>query len=149
MGAGDSLGEQFDWRMNHRPGGPGDAEEVTSAPAHDLTQIYPSDFWRKPQNYWYNDPDSGVDQETTELLRQVRGNPDAEVEIHRSLPPEHADKGILPGDWVTLSRKYAEQHGMHNDDPSQDWPVVSRTVRAGDIYTSGDSLAEWGWHPRD
>ena len=147
MGAEDSLGGQFDWRMNHRPGGPGDEEEGTAAPAHDLTQVYPSDIYDKP--HYYSTGDKQVDRDVMGVLHRIRGNPDAEVEIHRSLPPEHADKGIQPGDWVTVSRKYAEGHGMHPDDPFQDWPVVSRTVRAGDIWTSGDSYAEWGWHPSD
>lgn len=144
-GGSNPDGGGAEYRMEHTA-----PDRESGAAAHDLTggnEVYPSDFWENPHYYWYND--RAIDREITDILRSVRGNPDAEVTVYRSLPPEHAEDGVNPKDWVTLSRAYAEGHGMHPDDPSQDWPVVERVVRAGDLFTAGDSLAEWGWDPEN
>jgi ribosomal protein S18 acetylase RimI-like enzyme len=53
---------------------------------------------------------------------------------------------INPGDWVTISRKYAQEHGEANLNGK--FKIVSKTVRAKDIYTAGDSFLEWGYDPQ-
>lgn len=50
---------------------------------------------------------------------------------------------INPGDWVTLSKKYAKDH-MAGE---KDWKVVSKKVKASEVYTDGNSWDEWGWNP--
>lgn len=50
---------------------------------------------------------------------------------------------INPGDWVTLSKKYAKDH-MEGE---KDWKVVSKKVKASELYTDGNSWDEWGWNP--
>lgn len=62
---------------------------------------------------------------------------------------ETPDVSIKPGDWVTLSRSYAKQHGTSNLGGYRDktaFKIVSKKVRAGDLFTDGD-LNEWGWSP--
>lgn len=140
MAAPENLNnDQFGYRMEHSAPDP-----ESGFPAHDLTGMA-SDYYQNPHYYEYND--AGIERPVRKLLKGLKGSPDSELEVYRSVPPEHADKGISPGDWVTPSKSYAEEHGMHATDPSQDWPVISQTVKAKDIYTAGDSLAEWGWHP--
>lgn len=59
------------------------------------------------------------------------------------------DVSIQPGDWVTASRTYAKQHGVSNLGGYKDktaYKIVSKKVRAGDLFTDGD-LNEWGWSP--
>lgn len=56
---------------------------------------------------------------------------------------------INPGDWVTPFRSYAVEHGQSHLGGEGKYEIVKRKVRARDIYTAGDSWAEWGYDPED
>lgn len=103
----------------------------------------PEDVYDHPE--WYvGDPGSEAMQETLKALHAIRGNPEAEITIYRGAP-EGAT--INEGDWVSLSRTYAQEMGMHDEDPSQDMPVHSLKVRARDVWYAGDDLNEFGYWP--
>jgi mRNA-degrading endonuclease RelE of RelBE toxin-antitoxin system len=138
--------EDDDYRMQHQAP---DAE--SGVPLHDLTHdsnaVYPDDIYTHPHYY---DPTGGdasdhTYQDAYAVAHRVRGNPDAKVQIYRSLPAEHAHKGFNPGDWVSTSKEYARNHGMQADS-KDDWPVIRTTVRAGDLHTNGDDLREYGYN---
>jgi hypothetical protein len=141
----DLSGDQFGYRGAHRPAEPDHEEESTGAPLHALDRVAP-DFYDTPPRYW-NFGGDPKETESVKSLHQYRDQPDAPVTVYRSLPHEHAEQGINPGDWVTLEHDYAAHHGMHAEDPDKDWPVISRQVRASELYNSGDSFLEFGWHP--
>lgn len=131
-----TLGPQFeDYRGRHQPPG-----RDYGAPMHDVEMMFPN-FYERPELYkTYNDSDP----ESVRPIMSSRGNPDAAVQIHRAVP-----KGvdtINPGDWVTPSRGYAEFHREAN---VPDGHVISREVRAGDLFSEGNSIHEWGWHPEE
>src|SRR5882724_268906 len=133
-----SRSEEFEsgYHGHHRP-----ADPDHGAPLHDLTGngIYPADIYTHPHYY-----ESEHHPETLNAIHAARGRPNKSVKIYRALPDK--SQGINTGDWVTTSRKYAVQHSRHPHDPAQDMPVVSRTVKAQHLITSGDSLNEWGYH---
>jgi hypothetical protein len=52
---------------------------------------------------------------------------------------------IEPGNWVTLSLQYAKEHGISN--LNGEYKIISKTVKAKDLYTDGNSLSEWGYNP--
>jgi len=52
---------------------------------------------------------------------------------------------INPGDWVTPSRAYAKMHG--DSVLRGKYKILSKTVKAKDVFTNGDSLNEWGYDP--
>lgn len=135
----EALSHQFDhYRGFHKPPGP---EEPTLDRAH---EHYP-DIYEKPHIYrTYHEPQ--VDRESMRAINAARGNPHALVAVHRAVPDASMD--INPGDWVSTSRAYATGHGMHESDPSRDWPVVSMVVPAGELHSEGNSIAEWSWHPK-
>jgi len=54
---------------------------------------------------------------------------------------------INPGDWVTLTKEYAKQHGESN--LNNKYKIVSKTVPAKHIYTTADSLHEFGYDPSE
>lgn len=69
-----------------------------------------------------------------------------EIERLKALPAEAPAKyGINPGDWVTTSRAYAKQHG---EGLGANYKIIKKTVKAKDIFTSGDSPHEWGYDPQ-
>lgn len=52
---------------------------------------------------------------------------------------------INAGDWVTLSRAYAVEHGK--DHLNGKYKILSKAVKAKELHTDGNSLSEWGWNP--
>jgi len=53
---------------------------------------------------------------------------------------------INPGDWVTPSRAYAREHGMAALNGK--FKIISKTARAGELFTDGNSILEWGYYPQ-
>lgn len=132
---------QFNYHTGHRPAEPDDG---VGAPFHNADHVMPDVTGPKgPRLYGYHGPE--IDGESFAQMRAARNNPDAPVRIYRALPK--AELGINRGDWVTTSRKYAEQHAAQDDDPSHDWPVVEGTAKASEIWGHGDDPNEWGYWP--
>lgn len=131
------------YRISHGAPGP------DGAPLHDLTanSVFPPDVYETLRYYQFHASDArgrAQEAEAERILRAARGRPDMPVTIYRSLP--RGLTTINPGDWVTIVRDYAIMHGMHDNDETQDWPVVAATVPAGTVHTNGDSLQEWGYN---
>lgn len=128
------------YRGSHEAPGPD-----FGAPMHDLTGFYPDDVYSPKGAHIYGDlPGSRTDAAAVEQLRAVRGNPTVPVTVYRAVP-EDATPEIHPGDWVTPSRAYADQHGASNLDGR--YRIARKTVPAKHLYTNADSLHEWGYHP--
>jgi hypothetical protein len=69
----------------------------------------------------------------------------AQVEKLSALPPSVNNKlSINPGDWVSIDKQYAIEHGRSN--LRNRYKVLSKTVPARELFTDGD-LEEWGWSP--
>lgn len=92
--------------------------------------LYPDNVDPERQDEWYR-----ATKQEAERLRSEPGEPAARLKIN-------------PGDWVSISRAYAVEHG-ESEFGKGNYRVVSKTVRAKDIYTNGDSIAEWGYFPDD
>lgn len=50
---------------------------------------------------------------------------------------------IVPGDWVTINRKYAVEHGKSV--LLNRYRILTKTVLAKQLYTDGNSVHEWGY----
>lgn len=50
---------------------------------------------------------------------------------------------INPGDWVAIRRQYAVDH-MAGE---KGWTIVSKKVKAKELFTDGNSWDEWGYQP--
>ena len=70
------------------------------------------------------------------------------VERLEKLPPEPEPKiSINRGDWVTTSRAYATGHGAG---PLRgNYRILTKTVKAKDLYTDGNSIMEFGYDPQN
>lgn len=126
------------YRMTHQSPGPESGTSVDNMEA-----VYPNFYARSDL---YSTGDEVSDAESLRVINSVIGNPEATVTIYRSLPPD-VPQVINPGDWVSLSKNYAKEHGMDAVDEAADWPVISREVPAREVYNNGDSINEWGWTP--
>ena len=54
---------------------------------------------------------------------------------------------ISSGDWVSITRGYARQHGESN--LNNQYVILSKKVRAKEVFTNGDSIQEWGYWPQE
>jgi hypothetical protein len=121
-------------------------DKTSGAPLHNLTQIYPDDIYTPQAVRYYGD--AGGDANDIESIRRMqfyRNKPDAKVKIYRAIPIINKDISINPGDWVTLNKNYAIQHGrstLHGK-----YKIVSKIVSAKTLYTDANSVHEFGYDP--
>lgn len=66
------------------------------------------------------------------------------AEIAGDIPAEKLN--INEGDWVSINRNYAKEHGEAQ--LGGNYKIITKKVKAGDIFTSGDSIHEWGYSPK-
>jgi len=73
----------------------------------------------------------------------------AEKQNLMNLPdePKVISTKINRGDWVTINRDYAKNHG--EGALNGKYKIISKKVKAGEIYTNGDSINEWGYDPKE
>jgi len=128
------------YRMDHKP-------DPDGAPLHDVESVMP-DYYRHPD--WYRTGDPASDGQSERTILRAHNRPGAMVWIYRAVPKhvyEAPGSSIQPGDWVSTSKTYARQHGMHTTDPAQDLPVSARRVPASTLRQDGNSINEWGYFP--
>lgn len=134
---------KYSYRGSHTAPGPD-----FGAPLHDLTgggQMYPSDVYSASASRIYGTGYPQADREAFDLAKRVRGNPNAEVTMYRAVPKDESIKSINPGDWVSLSKSYAQNHG--ESVLGKDYKIISQKVKAKDLWTNADSIHEFGYHP--
>ena len=69
-----------------------------------------------------------------------------EVDRLSELPATDTQKATInPGDWVSIDRQYAVEHGQSALNGK--YKIISKTVPAKQVFTNGDSIREWGWNP--
>lgn len=99
--------------------------------------FFGADVYDHPEYY------GSFDDETMKQLVAVRDDPSARVVVYRAVPAAHRE--LNPGDWVTLSREYAETHAFDLEGERMDGVVISHSVRATLVFTDGNDLSEYGY----
>lgn len=117
-----------------------------AAPLHDLTQLYPDDIYNSDAVRYYGDG-SPMDADSARIIQEFRGNPEAEVTIYRAVPGDYSVDTINPGDWVTINREYAEQHGNYFEETGA--LILSKKVKAKEVFTDANSIHEFGYNPSE
>ena len=122
-----------DYKLQHKA-------PTSGSPIYDLTTggIYPNDFYETMEYYYGGEP--GL-SEGVSIIRRVRGKAEDKIKVYRAVP--EGIEVINDGDWVTTSRKYAEAHAIN--DYGEDMKVISKVVRAKELYNDGSSLMEYGY----
>lgn len=128
-----------DYRMDHSA--PNGSDEISQS-IDNLKGLYPDDLYSNKGYQYYGSGYDSMDRQAWEILKRVKGNPDAKVTIYRAYP-KGTGGTITNGDWVTIVRDYAVEHGEANLDG--DYQIVSKDVKAKEIFTNADSLLEQGY----
>ena len=118
--------------------------EGGAARLHDLTTAFDDSIYTKQaaQNYGTGSP---LDREALRIFQQVRNQPNAMVTVYRAVPKEAKQTAINPGDWVTVSKQYAMEHGEGT--LGGQYKIVSQKIPASHITTNADSILEQGYYP--
>jgi hypothetical protein len=140
-----------EYRMAHTSPEPG-----IGSPLHDVsTNAYPADFYG-PNGLQYYAPgnEAQMDAASYWKIRDMKDKPEQLVNVWRAIPWEGKNPGyslgkqhINPGDWVTINRKYAIEHG--EGQLGGKYAIAKARVPAKELFTQGDSFHEWGWHPEN
>jgi len=117
-------------------------------PLHDLSGIYPDDFYsfEAPRLYGHG-MDENRDARVIRQLQSFKDRPDRPVTIYRAVPKD-VPRGakINKGDWVTTDREYAIEHGLGA--LNGNYKIIKQTAKARDLFTNGDSIYEMGYDPQ-
>lgn len=120
------------------------------APGYDVTiDIYPDDIYgpMAAQYYGHYGQNHPTDMESIYQIQRMKNRPDKDIRIYRAVPKEFGGSKFNIGDWVTISRKYAKEHGDSQFDGN--YRIISKVVKSRDIFTNGDSIHEWGYDPQE
>lgn len=120
-----------------------DQDNATSI--DDLTKIYPEDVYSKNGARYYGHGDDVQDRISMNILHRIKDKPKAKVSIYRTIP-EDIDADINVGDWVTINKQYAREHGENRFNGK--YKLLEKRVKAEDIITDGNSIHEQGYDPK-
>lgn len=129
-----------EYGIEHRPPSPD-----SGAPLYDLTgngEVYPDDIYSDKAAQYYGHGDARLDKETVKIAQSYKGKPDGEVTIYRAIP-ENISSEINTGDWVTINKNYAIEHGESQFDGK--YKILEKIVKAKEVFTNGDSIHEYGY----
>ena len=82
-------------------------------------------------------------RESIEAIRKAKASKRGKVTIYRAVPADVKEKSVRNGDWVTLSKAYAEYHIS-----LQDWEkgrIIKQEVSIDDVWWDGNDVNEWGY----
>ena len=135
----NNLGLETDYFMNHRPTESGiTADNLIN---QNVETPMPKDIYEHPEYYFQMNEKSS--KESISVLRRIRNNPNAEITIYRATPGNK----INHGDWVTLSKSYAEWHNQSQFDGKGN--IIEMKVKATDVQYAGDDINEFGYFPKE
>lgn len=107
--------------------------EVYGATLDDLTKIMPKDVYSQQGKRLYGSGDPTIDHQWYMAALKAKGNPEAEVTVYRAVPK--GVKEINSGDWVTTSKKYAENHGQNAIEG--EFEILTKKVPAKKLSSEG------------
>ena len=117
------------------------------APLDNLKGVYPDDVYGpNAARYYGHSSGDATDKAAARIIQSTKGKPDAPVKVFRAIPKGIQSNEINPGDWITTMKSYAVMHG--EGALGGDYKILEKTVNAGDLYTNGDSIFEFGYDPK-
>ena len=135
------VDDGIDYKMDHSAPEPEGANSGS-----DISDVFPDSPSDKNFERYYGTGDKIADQQSISVMKQMENNPEKEITIYRAAP---VGKEINDGDWITLSKKYATDHGERHLDHLDAFDIIEKKVKAKDVFTNGDSINEWGYYPQD
>jgi hypothetical protein len=137
------LGLKPEYAMNHRPV----TEEGGAARLHDLTPAFGEDIYGKNAMQYFGTGDNNLDRKTLSVFNAIRNKPDAVISAYRAIPKNVEQHKLNKGDWVTINKEYAKQHGEGALEGN--YKIIEHKVPASHLTTNADSFHEQGYYPKN
>lgn len=138
----EGYSDDYSYRLSHQA----PTDDDYHQPLYNPVGMFGDDIYSPQAVQYYgvgSDPQSrALDVEAASIIHRVRDNPDAVVTMYRAVPADAPDT-IFNGDWVSITRGYAQTHGeshLHGD-----FKILEMDVPAKHLYTDANSLQEWGF----
>ena len=127
----------------HRPGNPLEyPDEVPTIDKILSGNYFPGDILDQASCYFSDYRNDMETRNMISVLKSAQNDPDYEVTIYRGAPFGE----LNTGDWVTLSKEYAQQYAANGPySGSKSSSVHSYRVKAGELSFDGDSIYEFGY----
>ena len=98
-----------------------------------LGGIMPADVYSSKGTRLYGIGNPEIDSQWFSAAYKAKGKPDAEITVYRAVPK--GVKNINSGDWVTTSKRYAQDHG--ESALNGEYEIVTRKVKAKTLSSEG------------
>ena len=93
----------------------------------------PADVYSSKGTRLYGIGNPEIDSQWFSAAYKAKGKPDAEITVYRAVPK--GVKNINSGDWVTTSKRYAQDHG--ESALNGEYEIVARKVKAKTLSSEG------------
>lgn len=105
----------------------------------------PDDYFSHPERYSQNTPHGleSVKAINTAIDAIKNGEKDVKVKVYRAVPTSVKEGKLRNGDWVTLSKKYAEMHGTNRLEGK--YRIIEDEVPANQLWWDGNDANEFGF----
>jgi hypothetical protein len=113
-------------------------DKETTTSVDDLSRngdIIPEDIYIEPR--YYIDMRDPASKQSWNIAKSLRGKPNAPVTIYRGVPFDI--NTINNGDWITLSKIYAEEHIL------DEGHVISKKCKAKNVIWDGNDINEFAY----
>ena len=97
----------------------------------DIVDNLETKIWDKTPSLTYDEMQKEVYKEISNMVEKLSLEKQKPIKINN-------------GDWVTTSKLYAKQHGESH--LNNNYKIVTKTVKASQLYTDGNSIFEWGYN---
>ena len=133
----------FSYRMDHRAPNAKNDTCIT-----EIDRAYGGDgsIYSSMAAYYYGDGRK-YDYKAINVIKIARNSPDKLITIYRAVPTNVKDTRVRNGDWVTIVKDYAEEHGWRMFD--DDYRIIENKVPAKYLFTDGNSIHEFGYDNRN
>ena len=108
----------------------------------------PSDYFdpKVGARYYGYDNLAGRQSETAinNIIRaEKNGITDRTITAYRTVPKDTKVTSLENGEWVTFSKEYAKQHGLHRFDDK--YKIIEQEVKPTEVWWDGNDINEWGF----
>ena len=119
--------------------------ESGAARLTDLTPAFGKDIYSKKAVQLFGTGKDALDQITVKILQSVKGKPEQKITVYRAIEKDVTTIKLQEGDWVTVNKQYAKEHG--ESILNGDYKIIEQTIRVKDLTTNVDSFHEQGYYP--
>lgn len=136
------LKEDYSNRSEEYAGAHRAPSKEENDPMYDVSNMFPDMYTNNALKYYGR---YGLDDNLViNQIKSAHNKPDANIIIYRAIPLDKGMATINDGDWVTTSKLYAKHHGESN--LNNKYKIISKTVKAKELFTDGNSIFEWGYN---